>query len=97
MSGFRRRDRTVAHGRGVESPSSKGDRGVRAGKYLVFLEIESLEARDWYFARPGEESEEFTRFFEQHPEAAAALEKWQKLSPFGSQTNVSTDYVAVAE
>jgi hypothetical protein len=44
-----------------------------------------------------EESEEFTRFFEQHPEAAAALEKWQKLSPFGSKTDVSTDYVAVAE
>ena len=27
----------------------KGDRGERAGKYLVLLEIESLEARDRYF------------------------------------------------
>ena len=63
----------------------------------MLLEIESLEARDWYFFRSGEESEEFTRFFEQHPEAAAALEKWQKLSPFGSKTDVSTDYVAVAD
>jgi hypothetical protein len=37
----------------------KRDRGVRAGKFLVFLEIESLEPRDWYFPRPDEESEEF--------------------------------------
>jgi hypothetical protein len=71
--------------------------GVRAGKFLVLLEIESLEARDRYFPNPGEESEESTRFFEQHPEAAAAWEKWQKLGPFGSKTDVSTDYVAVAE
>ena len=45
----------------------KGDRGARAGKYLVLLEIESLEARDRYFPRPGEASDEFTRFFEEHP------------------------------
>jgi hypothetical protein len=75
----------------------KGDRGARAGKYLVLLEIESLESRDRYFPRPGEESEELTRFFEQHPEAAAALEKWQKLGRFGSETDISTDYVTIAE
>ena len=75
----------------------KGERGTRDGKYLVLLEIESLEARDRYFPRPGEESEEFTRFFEQHPEAAAAFEKWQKMGPFGSKTDIATDYVAVAE
>jgi hypothetical protein len=75
----------------------KGERGARAGKYLVLLEIENLESRDRYFPRPGEESEEFTRFFEQHPEAAAALEKWQKLGPFGSETDISTDYVTIAE
>ena len=74
----------------------KGDRGVRTGKYLLFLEIESLEARDRYFPRPGEGSEEFTQFFEQHPEAAAAMDKWQKLSPHGSENEISTDYVAVA-
>jgi hypothetical protein len=51
----------------------KGDRGERGGKYLVLHEIESLETRDRYFPRPGEESEEFTRFFEQHPEAAASI------------------------
>jgi hypothetical protein len=75
----------------------KGDRGARAGKYLVLLEIESLESRDRCFPRPGEGSEEFTRFFEQHPEAAAALEKWREWGPFGSETDISTDYIAVAE
>ena len=72
----------------------KGDRGAQAGKYRVLLEIESLEARDRFFPRAGEASDEFTRFFEQHPEAAAAWEKWQKMGP---ETDVSTDYVAVAE
>ena len=52
------------------------------------FEIESLEARDRYFPRPGEESEEFTRFFEQHPKAAAAMEKWQKLSPTDRKTTL---------
>ena len=47
--------------------------------------------------RAGEESEEFTRFLEQHPETAAAMEKWQKLSPHGSKDDITTDYVAVAE
>ena len=75
----------------------KGERGERAGKYLILLEIESLEARDRYFPSPSEESEEFTRFLEQHPEAAAAFEKWQKMGRFGSKTDLSTDYVAVAE
>ena len=59
-------------------------------------EIESLEARDRYFPRSGEASEEFTRFFEQRPEAAAALEKWQKYG-LDSETDITTDYVVVAE
>jgi len=66
----------------------KGERGAPVGKFLVLLEIESVEARDRYFPNPGEESEEVTRFFEQHPEAAAALEKWNKMGPFGSKTDI---------
>ena len=50
---LRRRGRTDGRAR-LENPSSKGDRGERAGKYLVLLEIESLEARDRYFPSPGE-------------------------------------------
>ena len=75
----------------------KGDRGARAGKFLVLLEIESLEARYRYFPRPGEESEEFTRFLEQHPETAAAMEKWERYSTIHSENDITTDYVAVAE
>jgi hypothetical protein len=31
------------------------------------------------------------------PEAAAAMEKWQKLSPHGSKDHITTDYVVVAD
>jgi hypothetical protein len=75
----------------------KGDRGARTGKYLVLFEIESLEARDRYFPRPGEASEEFTRFLEQRPEAAAAMEKWEKYGRVDSESEITTDYVVVAE
>jgi hypothetical protein len=75
----------------------KGDRGVRIGKYLVLIEIESPEARDRYFPRQHEESEELTRFFEQHPEAAAAMEKLQRYSTLGTEDDITTDYAAVAE
>jgi hypothetical protein len=56
----------------------RGDRGARSGKYLVLHEGESLDARDRYFPGPGEQSEGFTRFLEQHPETAAAMEKWER-------------------
>jgi hypothetical protein len=68
--------------------------GVEPEEYERFFAEEI--ARDRYFPRPHEESEEFTRFLEQHPEAAAALEK-RYSSPFGRQTDITTDYVAVAE
>jgi hypothetical protein len=46
---------------------------------------------------PGEQSEEFTRFLEQHPETAAAMEKWERYSTIHSENDITTDYVAVAE
>ena len=44
----------------------KGDRGEGAGKLQLMFEIESVEARDRYFPRPGPggESEEFRQFQE---------------------------------
>jgi len=75
----------------------RGDRGARAGKYLVLHEVESLDSRDRYFPGPGEQSEEFTRFLEQHPETAAAMEKWERYSTIHSENDITTDYVAVAE
>ena len=74
----------------------RGDRGARGGKYLVLHEIESLDARDRYFPRPGDASEEFTRFLEQSPAAAVALEKWLKYG-LDSENDITTDYVVVAE
>jgi hypothetical protein len=72
----------------------KGDRGERAGKFLLLFEIESEEARDRYFPRPEEESEEVRRFLEQHPEAAAA---WEKESTFLTDPYPRTDYIVVVE
>jgi hypothetical protein len=71
----------------------KGDRGPRAGKFLVLFEIESIEARDRYFPDEGVESEEFTRFMDQHPEVAAA---WQKSSTFEA-ADLTSDYLVVGE
>jgi hypothetical protein len=75
----------------------KGDRGVRAGRFLVFLEIESLEAPDWYF--PGRARSRRS--------SLGSLNSTQKLrrhwrndrnwAPIRIETDVSTDYVAVAE
>jgi hypothetical protein len=68
----------------------KGDRGARAGKYLILFEMDSVEARDRFFPGPDQGSEEWDRHVEQHPEIPAAFEKagW-------SETNIWTDYVFV--
>jgi hypothetical protein len=71
----------------------KGDRGHRSGKYLVLLEVESVETRDRYFSAEGRPSEEFEEFTRQHPDWAAA---WEKSSSFEA-ADVVTDYVVVAE
>ena len=69
----------------------KGDRGDRVGKLLLMLEIESVEARDRYFPRPGPggESEEFRK---QRPEATAASEKY---TGFLIGPHSWTDYLVV--
>jgi hypothetical protein len=70
----------------------KGDRGERAGKYLVMYEVESVEARDSYFPAPAEQSEKVQQFLEQHPAVAAAMEK---SNAFESEPDTWTDYVVV--
>jgi len=72
----------------------KADRGDRAGKFLILFEIESVEARDRYYPRPGEQSEEVRRFDEQHQEAAAV---WDKYTGFMSKTHGATDYLVLGE
>jgi hypothetical protein len=63
----------------------------------VLHEIESLDARDQYFPGPASSRRSFTRFLEQHPETAAAMEKWERYSTIHSENDITTDYVAVAE
>jgi hypothetical protein len=72
----------------------RGDRGARTGKYLVLFEIESLKARNQYFPRQDEPSEEVDQFFEQHKKAEAAMKELERYSTFG-ENDITTDYVAV--
>src|SRR5215211_3637850 len=75
----------------------KGDRGERAGKYLVLLEIESLEARDRYFPRPARSrrsSLSSSNSTQKRPRHSRNGRKWAHSvrSP-----DISSDYVVVAE
>jgi hypothetical protein len=70
----------------------KGDRGERARKFLLLFEIESIEARDRFYPTPSEASEEARRFWEQHPEAAAVLEKY---AGFLHEPHSETDYLVI--
>ena len=38
---------------GIKLMCGKGDRGERAGQYVLLIEIESVETRDRYFPVPG--------------------------------------------
>jgi len=71
----------------------KGDRGEGADKLLLLFEVESVEARDRYFPRPEETSEELRQFDEQHP----AGPEWEKLTGFLSQPHSWTDYVVIGD
>jgi hypothetical protein len=70
----------------------KGERGARAGKFLLLFEIDSIEARDRFFPGADERSEEWDRYVEQHPEIPAA---WEKAGMM--ENNIWTDYVTVVE
>lgn len=70
----------------------KGNRGERNGKYMWFIEIESVETRDRYFpddAPPTKEAEEI--MLGAH---AAMRAKWQTLATLPGEC-VYTDYVKV--
>jgi hypothetical protein len=78
---------------GWKSYLLKADRGRRAGRFLQLFEIESVQARDRYFPRPGVESEEVGQYLEQNPEAAAA---WAKDDAFIASRS-STDYIVISD
>ena len=60
----------------------KGERGQRAGKYAVLVEIESVEARDRWSPTSGGSSEERLRWLEEHKEEQENFAKaWASFSP----------------
>jgi hypothetical protein len=72
----------------------KGERGARAGKYLLVFEIVDQEARDRYFRAEHQGSDEIGRSEEQNRQAADA---WERLHALGVDSDITTDYVVVAE
>jgi hypothetical protein len=75
----------------------KGDRGARKGKYLMLIDIESVEARDRFAPADNQASEEAKQFDENHKdEFEAIFQKWVTLSPtlIGQNTN-NTHYLFV--
>ena len=74
----------------------KGDRGVRAGKYLLLVEFDGVETRARLWPRPDEPSAEM-----QQALASAAFQqflgRWSTLATtIPGQGSVYTDYVVVA-
>ena len=72
---------------------AKGDRGARAGKYVLIFEMGSVEARNRYAPESGE-SEEAQRAL---APLAGVLEQWGKLSTVPGSDAVFTDYVVVGK
>lgn len=76
----------------------KGERGDRVGKYLVMVEIESVEARNRFAPTPDESSDEGQRFMETQKEAIMpVLAEWEKLASMIGAPTIYTDYVVVSE
>jgi hypothetical protein len=76
---------------------ARSDRGSRAGKYAVIIEMESVEDRDRFYPSAYEESEEGKRFDrEQTPEVGQIWSKWKTFATTTpGESTVHTDYVVV--
>jgi hypothetical protein len=70
----------------------RGDRGSRDGKFAWLFEIDSTDVRDRYFPAHDQLSDEMAQWFEQHPEAWAALQP----GDFVEAEN-DTDYVDISD
>jgi hypothetical protein len=75
----------------------KGDRGARKGKYLMLVDIESLEARERFSPTPNEASEEANQFDQEHKdELEPVFQKWATFSPTQiGQNSIYTDYLVL--
>ncbi len=74
---------------GMKLSYFKGDRGERAGKYLMVWEFESSERRDQLSARPNESSAEF----EQWEEGIADLRRQVEMLIDYGPSHSWTDYI----
>src|SRR5688500_12212605 len=75
----------------------KGDRGERTGKYLMLIDIESVEARDRFAPTANQGSEEANQFDQDHQdELEPIFQKWGTFSPtqVGQNSNY-TDYLVL--
>ena len=70
----------------------KADRGLRNGRYMFLVEIESAEARDRIFPIEDADSAEVLAFFEAHPTVGEA---WGRLDSYVPSMGVGTDYVEI--
>lgn len=78
---------------GVAVRLFKGERGLRDGKYLMVIELDSVETWQRLFPVPDEDSAEILAFGEANP---ASAEAWAGFSGI-EHTDVVTDYVEIAE
>jgi len=90
--GFAKEIASFANLPGWKAYLVKADRGEQVGKFALLVEIESIESRDRYYPRENEESEEGRRFWEEHPDSAAVLEKY---AAFLFTPHRHTDYVVL--
>lgn len=71
----------------------KGERGQRAGHYLMLVEIGSIEERNRYYPAEGRVAEDVMNEYDRnHPEEAAA---WDRLTPMIVDLSAATDYVEI--
>jgi len=75
----------------------KGDRGVRKGKYLMLIDIDSVEVRDRFAPAPNQSNEETDRFLEEHKETLDPIfQKWATFSSTDLGANLNyTDYLVL--
>ena len=79
---------------GWEVSLLKGDRGDREGRYLVLVEIDSVERRDRDAPEHGTLSEEFQQHMEPLEEV---FEEWGRLATVPGESTIYTDYYVVGK
>ena len=73
----------------------QGNRGIRAGKYVVLYEVASVEERDNFFPEAGTPSAKFHQYNQLRTTAQQALE--EKMSTYVTASGESfTDYTVIA-